>query len=119
MHWKDLGVWEKSHILVKKIYKVTAGFPKDELYGLTNQIKRASISVPTNIVEGFSRNSTKEYIKFLFNSRGSLEEIRYLLLLSSELQFMENKTYLLLESTCEEISKMLNALITSLRHKIT
>jgi len=67
--WRDLNVWQKSHDLVIEIYKITVDFPKVELYGLTNQIRRAVTSVPTNIVEGFSRNSTKEYIQFLFISR--------------------------------------------------
>ena len=118
MHWSNLNVWQKSHDLVKKIYKVTADFPKGELYGLTSQIRRAVISVPTNIVEGFSRNSTKEYIQFLFIARGSLEEVRYLLFLSEELDFLSKVMHDDLENCCEEASKMTNALINSLRNKI-
>ncbi len=118
MHWSNLNVWQKSHDLVKEIYKVTAEFPKGELYGLTSQIRRAAISVPTNIVEGFSRSSTKEYIQFLFISRGSLEEVRYLLLLSKELDFLSQEIHEDLKNRCEEVSKMMNALITSLRSKI-
>jgi four helix bundle protein len=72
MHWKDLEVWKSSHSLVKDINEVVSKFPRAELYGLSSQIKRASASVPTNIVEGFSRNTTKEYVQFLYNSRGSL-----------------------------------------------
>lgn len=118
MHWKELEVWEKSHKLVKEVYKITAKFPDEELYGLTSQIKRASVSVPTNLVEGFSRNTTKEYIQFLFNSRGSLEEVRYLLFLSQDLGHITKGVYDTLEKQCEEISKMLNALISSLKRKI-
>ena len=79
MNWKDLKVWEKAHNLVKDLYVISGQFPKDELYGLTSQMKRACLSVPANIVEGQSRNTTKEYIQFLYNSRGSLEETRYYL----------------------------------------
>lgn len=115
--FKDLKIWQKSHQLTLKIYEVTKKFPKEELYGLTSQIKRAAVSVPTNIVEGNSRNTTKEYIQFLFNSRGSLEETRYLLFLSKELSFINKEIYSNLEDKYEEISKMLNGLIKSLRNK--
>ncbi len=118
MHWRDLDVWKKSHELVKEVYKITLGFPKEELYGLTSQVRRASVSIPTNIVEGFSRHSTKEYIRFLFNSRGSLEELRYLLFLSQELGFVTSDVYYDLEKQCADISKMQNALISSLKGKL-
>ena len=118
MHWKDLDVWKRSHGLVREVYRVTARFPKEELYGLTSQIRRAIVSIPTNIVEGFSRNSTKEYIQFLFNSRGSLEESRYLLLLSQEFGFISKDVYDGIENECETISKMLNGLISALRKRV-
>ncbi len=118
MNWKDLKVWNKSHDLVKETYKIISAFPKEEMYGVTSQMKRAVVSIPTNIVEGFSRNTTKEYIHFLFNSRGSLEELRYLSLLSSELGFLSKEDYDYMAKSCEGISKMLNALIKKLRDKI-
>ncbi len=118
MHWSDLEVWKKAHSLVKEIYKNTISFPREELYGLTSQIRRAVVSVPTNIVEGFSKNSTKEYIQLLFIARGSLEEVRYLLLLSKELEFVSKVMFDNIEGRCEKVSKMLNALINSLRNKI-
>jgi four helix bundle protein len=118
MHWSDLKVWKKSHNLVKDIYKLTSEFPEKEKYGLISQLNRATISIPTNIVEGFSRDTTKEYIKFLYNSRGSLEEVRYLLLLSKEFNFCSNKDYNKLESDCSEVSKMLNSLISSLKKRV-
>ena len=77
MQWKDLEVWKKAHNLVLEVYKLTAKFPQNEKYGLIDQIRRAAYSVPTNIVEGQSRNTTKEYLYFLYNARGSVEEIRY------------------------------------------
>ena len=118
MNWKDLKVWDKSHSLVKNIYRIVPSFPDEEKYGLISQIKRAAVSIPTNMVEGFARNTTKEYILFLFNSRGSLEELRYLGLLSFELGFLSDKDYKYIEGSCEDISKMLNALIKKLREKI-
>lgn len=117
MHWKDLDVWKKSHEAVKEIYKITAEYPKEELYGLSSQIKRAAVSVPTNIVEGFSRNSTKEYLQFLYNSRGSLEELRYLLFLSKDLEIITKGIQENFEKKCEIISKLLNGLINSLKKR--
>ena len=119
MNWKKLKVWQETHKLVLEIYKVTAGFPKSEIYGLVDQLKRASYSVPANIVEGQSRNTTKEYLQFLYNARGSLEEVRYFLLLSYDLDFLIENIYNELEQKYESASKMLNGLIKSLRAKIT
>ena len=115
MHWKKLKVWQETHKLVLEIYKITTGFPKSEIYGIVDQLKRAAYSVPSNIVEGQSRQSTKEYLKFLYNSRGSLEEVRYFLLLSYDLEFISEHTYQHLEESYEVASKMLNGLIKSLR----
>ncbi len=118
MNWKDLKVWDASHDLVKETYKIVSSFPKEETYGISSQMKRAAVSIPTNIVEGFSRNTTKEYILFLFNSRGSLEELRYLSLLSLELGFLAKEDYDYMSGNCEEISKMLNSLIKKLKGKL-
>lgn len=118
MHWKDLEVWKKSHDLVLKVYEVSKTFPKNEVYALTDQIRRASMSVPANIVEGQSRNTTKEYIQFLYNARGSLEEIRYFLLLSRDLGYMNKDTFQSLEGDSVTVSKMVNGLIKSLVSKL-
>ena len=90
MHWKDLDVWKKSHELVLKVYEVSKRFPKNETYAAVDQIRRAVTSIPANIVEGQSKNTTKEYIQFLYNARGSLEEVRYFLLLSKDLGYLDN-----------------------------
>jgi len=116
-HWRDLTVWKKSHELVLKIYRATAKFPKTEIYGLSDQLKRASYSIPANIVEGQSRNTTKEYLKFLYNARGSLEEVRYFLLLSKDLEFLPSEKYVELENEYTVVSKMLNGLMKSLSKK--
>ena len=115
MHWKELEVWKITHQLVLEIYRVTANFPKSETYGLVDQLKRAAYSVPANIVEGQSRHTTKEYLLFLYNARGSLEEVRYFLLLSHDLGFLDENIYQALEKRYESASKMLNGLIKSLK----
>jgi four helix bundle protein len=118
MHWTDLEIWKKSHDLVLKIYDVTKSFPRHENYALTDQIRRAITSVTANIVEGQSRNTTKEYRQFLYNSRGSIEEVRYFLLLSIDLGYIDNTVFQFLEGESEKLSKMLNGLIKSLSAKI-
>lgn len=114
-YWKDLIVWQKCHSLVRSVYKILEEFPGNEKYILTDQIKRASISIPTNIVEGHSKSSKKEFTRFLFISRGSLEELRYLVLLSKDLNLLTTIPYEGIEKQCMEISYMLNKLIQSLK----
>jgi four helix bundle protein len=108
VHWRDLRVWQESHQLVLKIYEVTASFPKTEVYGLVDQLKRASYSIPANIVEGQARNTTKDYLHFLFNARGSLEETRYFLLLSKDLSFITQVVYTDLENRYSRVSRNAN-----------
>ena len=115
MHWRKLKVWETSHAMVLEIYRVVAGFPSIEKFGLADQLKRATSSIPANIVEGQSRNTTKEYLQFLYNARGSLEEVRYFLLLSRDLQYLSLEKYEDMEIKCKDISIMLNNLIKSLK----
>jgi len=117
MHWKNLKVWQEAHNLTLVIYKITTCFPSDEKYVLVSQLRRSAISISANIVEGQARNTTKEYINFLYNARGSLEETRYHLLLARDLKYLEHKQYAHLEQQCENISKMLNGLIKSLKQK--
>ena len=92
-----------------------AGLGIKVVYGLVDQLKRASYSVPANIVEGQSRNTTKDYLHFLFNARGSLEETRYFLLLSKDFGFLNEEKYSNLENKYSHISKMLNKMISSLK----
>lgn len=115
MRWKDLDVWRRSHSLVLEIYKLTVQFPRDEKYGIIDQLRRAAYSVPANIVEGQSRNTTKEYLSFLYNARGSVEEVRYFLLLSADLGYINNDIHQKFELKYEIVSKMLNGLIKSLK----
>jgi four helix bundle protein len=113
-NWKELLVWQKSHELVKEVYRTLLTFPQAERFAICDQIKRAAVSIPTNIVEGHSKCSKKDFVRYLYISRGSLEEIRYLVFLSKELDFMNPIQYESLESKGKEISILLNRLIKSL-----
>ena len=97
------------------VYRVTAGFPKEELFGLTSQIRRAAISVPSNIVEGCARDSEADYLRFLNIAFGSLRELHYQLNLKKRLGFLSNEDSSLIEPKVVETEKVLNGLIRSLR----
>ena len=113
--YKDLLVWEKAHNMVLEIYSLTRHFPKEERYGLVQQIQRSAVSVPTNIAEGFSRGSIKEYIHFLYICRASLSETDYHLHLSLDLKYLSLKSYDKIKQLIDEIGKMVNGLINSLK----
>lgn len=106
-----LEVFKKSHELTIQIYQTTKSFPREEVYSLTSQLRRATTSIPSNIAEGRARGSNADYKRFLIIARGSLEETRYQLLLSKDLQYITINQYQELENKVEEISKMLNSLI--------
>ncbi len=112
--WEDLLVWKKAHELVLSVYENISNFPKDEKYGLISQIKRCSISIPANIVEGHSKNSNKEFLRFLYISRGSLEELKYYFLLVKDLSFITENKYNFFYEKLTEIGFLLNQLIKSL-----
>ena len=118
MYWRDLEVWKQSHNLVLLIYKIIGNFPASEKYALSDQIKRSAYSVTANIVEGHSRQTTKEFIKFLYQARGSMEELRYFLLLSKDLRYLTHAQYDALEERSISINKMLNSLITAVKQKL-
>ncbi|MCX6271570.1 MAG: four helix bundle protein [Bacteroidetes bacterium] len=114
---KDLEVWKKSRELVKLIYKMTQNFPKQELYGLVSQIRRASVSVPTNIAEGFGRRHSRELIHFLYYSQGSLSEIETLVTLSYDLDYIDITTDEDFQGKIRTIRVMLSRLIQSIEKK--
>lgn len=116
--WKDLNVLQKAHELVLRIYDITNNFPDVERYRLVDQICRAASSIPTNIAEGKGRNSKKDYIKFLIIARGSAEEVKYLLLLSKDLNFISDELYEEMINNYDEVGKMLNGLIRSLNKSV-
>lgn len=111
--YKKLIVWYKSHLLVKQIYKVTVNFPKSELFGLTSQMRRCSVSVPANIVEGYSRKSIKEKLNFYNIARSSLSELEYYIDLSFELDYILEEQYKELLMARAEVGRLLNGFIKS------
>lgn len=115
--FEDLKIWGEAHSLAMEIYVITRKFPKDELYGLTSQIRRAALSVAANIVEGFYRHSTKELIQFLTNARGSNGETIYHLLVAKDLKYISSATYSQLRNRYEILAMSINALINSLDRK--
>lgn len=108
---KDLIVWQKSMQLVVLIYKITKSFPKDELFGLVSQMRRAVVSIPSNIAEGHGRCSNKELVRFLFISLGSSSELETQLIISKNLDLMNDENFKQLLLLNEEVRKMLVALI--------
>jgi len=111
---RDLIVWRKAMDLVVLVYKATEGFPKHELYGLTNQIRRAASSVPANIAEGQGRRSKSEFRQFLGNARGSLLELDTHLELALRLNYLTPSQHEGINAYVEEVGRMLNGLLRSL-----
>ena len=112
--YKDLLIWQKGIVLVKTIYNNLESFPKDEIFGLQSQIKRAAVSIPSNIAEGWGRNSTISYIHFLKIARGSLFELETQIIIANELNFISDLKFNEITQIITEESKMLNAFIKSL-----
>ena len=115
---KDLTVWKKSMNLVILIYKVTGKFPKEELFGLTSQMRRAAVSIPSNIAEGHGRHSEKEVIRFLYISLGSASELETQILLSNKLDFLNGEDFNQLNELNNEVLKMLASLIRSKNNEL-
>ena len=109
--YRDLLVWQKSMALVTAIYAVTEKYPSSEQYGLTNQTRRSAVSVPSNIAEGYGRNSTSDYIRFLRIAGGSLYELQTQLEIARNLKFISPDDFTRLFDKSEEIAKMLIVLI--------
>ncbi len=114
-NYKDLKVWEKAHLFTLTIYEYTKLFPKDEMYSLTNQIRRASSSVPANIAEGCGKNSKLELAHYLNIALGSANESEYFLILSKDLRYLKEENYIVLYNLINEIKSMLIALINKVR----
>ena len=112
--YKDLLIWQKGILLVKVVYNNLEGFPKDEVFGLTSQIKRAAVSIPSNIAEGWGRSSTLSYTHFLKIARGSLFELETQFIIAKELNFINELKFDEITQIITEESKMLNAFIKSL-----
>jgi four helix bundle protein len=112
--YKDLIVWQKGIELVNEIYVLTKMFPKEEMFGLTNQMRRAAVSIPANIAEGWGRNSTKSYIQFVRISRGSLYEIETMMVIAKNQNYINEEQKSSTSSRIDELGKMLNKLLQKL-----
>ena len=113
--YRDLRVWQIGVDLAQASYELTRRFPKDELFGMTSQIRRASVSIPANIAEGYGRDNRGEYVQFLRIAQGSLKELETHLIVSEKVGLVGPGTTAALQSKCDETGKMLRALIRSLQ----
>lgn len=111
--FEDLEVWKRSHQLVLNIYHITRDFPSDEKFGLISQMRRSAVSIPANIAEGFKKRTLRDKSNFYNIAQGSLEELHYYLILSKDLKYLHDNKKLL--DYVEEIGRMLNGLIKSLK----
>ncbi len=111
----DLIAWQKGHELVINVYKCSKDFPQEELYSLTNQVRRASVSITSNLAEGFNRQSRKEKVQFYYTSLGSLNEVQNQLLISKDLGYLKKETFEMLAEKSVVVSKLINGLIKSIK----
>ena len=109
--YRKLIFWQKSHIFALNIYRVTSMFPREEIYSLVSQMRRAAISVPSNIAEGCGRNGSKEIRHFMAMAMGSANEVGYQLLLAKDLNYIPDEKYISLNNDVDEIQKMLASYI--------
>ncbi|MBW1993346.1 MAG: four helix bundle protein [Deltaproteobacteria bacterium] len=116
-NYKELKVWQKSYELCLKIYRLTARFPREERYGLTSQIRRSAVSIPSNIAEGYGRKTTVDYIRLLYISYGSVCELETQILLAGDLGYIKKDDLDKVKEGIGEIERMLKALIKSLENK--
>jgi four helix bundle protein len=114
-NYKELKVWEKAHHFTLRVYEVSKSFPKDELYSLTNQLRRAAASIPANIAEDCGQNSQSKFAYFLNISLGSANEAEYFLILSKDLNYFKTDDFIKLSEIINEIKAMLIALIVKVR----
>jgi len=114
-HFRKILVWQKSITLVTKIYKATSAFPKEEMFGLTSQIRRSSVSIPSNIAEGSGREGTKDFLRFLYISLGSIFEMQTQLEIAKNIIYINEAEFNLLYEDSREIERMLASLIRKLK----
>jgi len=114
-NYKDLKVWEKAHQFTLDVYRVSRLFPKEEMYGLTSQLRRSAASIPANIAEGCGKKTKLDFANFLNISLGSSNEAEYFILLAKDLKYISSEDYLILEKLINEIKAMLIALIGKVR----
>lgn len=115
--FRNLNVWQKSHRLTLMVYKATAAFPKEEIYGLRSQIRRCCASIPSNVAEGCGRGTDAEFAQFLQIAMGSASELEYFLLLAHDLKLFADSVYEPLHKELVEVRRMLNGLLQKLKRK--
>ncbi|GAB4048101.1 four helix bundle protein [Spirosoma litoris] len=113
-HFRELIVWQKAHQLVLTIYNLTKAFPKDELFGLTSQLRRSAVSVPANIAEGYRKRTVPDKAKFLNIAQGSLDETHYYLILAHDLGYVDTTAF---QTDLEEVARLLNAYYTAVNNQ--
>ncbi len=113
--FREIKVWAKAHSLTLEIYKITANFPREEIYGLTSQLRRSSASVPANIAEGFGRGGNTELARFLQIGMGSASEVEYHILLARDLNLLSKAIYDDLDRRVVEVKRMLASLLLKVR----
>lgn len=113
--FKEIIAWQKSHQFTLTVYNATKGFPDEEKYGLTSQFRRAAVSIPANIAEGYKKLGKADKLRFLNTSQGSLEECRYYIILSKDLGYIDSNTHDYLENLIENASYFLNAYIKGVK----
>jgi four helix bundle protein len=116
-NFRDLKVWQRSHLLALNIYRQTKSFPAHEQYGVTSQLRRAAVSVPTNIAEGSKRRQNRDYARFLNIAEASLAETEYLIILSRDLGYLPEDSAAALSQDVDEISRMLHSLYQKVEAK--
>ncbi len=116
-HYRDLLVWQKALTWVELVYEESRIWPSDERFGLISQVRRAAVSVPSNIAEGCARRSTPDFLRFLFIARGSLAEVETQLILAQRLAYIEEAALARLLEAADEISRMLSGLISKLEER--
>jgi len=108
-NFEQLNVWQQAHVFVLDVYEITKSFPKDEMYGLTSQFKRAAVSIPANIAEGYRKRGIKDKLRFYNISQGSADECTYFIILSRDLGFITNDIYNQLNARLDLVSRLLNS----------
>ena len=116
-NFKELKVWQKSYQLCLELYGITKDFPNEEKYGLSSQMRRAAISIPSNIAEGYGRKTIPDYVRCLYIAYGSTCELETQMLLSGDLNYLNNDGQVILLDKIKEVERMLMALIKSLENK--
>ncbi len=111
----DLRTWQEGHKLTLEVYRFTKNWPKEEQYGLTSQIRRAAVSIPSNIAEGMGRRSSKDLTRFLITARGSLQEVLYQLILARDLEYLSVESYQALSSRYNGLAAGINAHVSQLQ----